>query len=148
MSPRTGSCTHGRLLQQETSGGLLGPWREPPHCLTGAGEAAERWTSPGAGGRLPACWGLAHPTASDTRSAGPGWASGQRPHGLYSRSVPVHLDGVDAALGPAPTLQERAVLLELQALAREVAALEDFQAEVLPVLWAPRGGGEKEGQRC
>lgn len=54
--------------------------------------------------------------------------------GLYSRSVPVHLDGVDAVLGPAPTLQEGAVLQELQALARKVATLKDFQAEMFPVL--------------
>lgn len=60
-----------------------------------------------------------------------------RPCGLHSRSVPVDLDGVDGVLGPALTLQERAVFLQLQTLAGEVAALEDFQAEVLPVLQAP-----------
>ena len=51
---------------------------------------------------------------------------GQQPGGFYSRSVPIRLDGVDTVLGPAPTLKEGTVFLELQALAREVAALEDF----------------------
>lgn len=32
---------------------------------------------------------------------------------LYSRSVPIHLDGVDTALGPASALQEGAILHEL-----------------------------------
>lgn len=49
---------------------------------------------------------------------------------LYSRSIPIHLDGIDTALGPAPALQEGAVFHELQALACEVAALEDVYAEM------------------
>ena len=69
-------------------------------------------------------WGTPPLLGSD-----PPWqvGTGSRwPRGLYSRSVPVHLDGVDTVLGPAPTLKERTVVLELQTLAREVAALEDF----------------------
>lgn len=57
---------------------------------------------------------------------GPTGACGQRLRGLYSRSVPIHLDGVDTVLGPAPTLKEGTLALELQALASEVVALKDF----------------------
>lgn len=62
---------------------------------------------------------------------------------LYLRSIPVHLDGVDTALGPAPALQEGAILHELQALACEVAALEDVYAEMLSML-QDRWGRKRE----
>ena len=70
------------------------------------------------GDRLPLCWGSDPPWQAGTH--------GQKPGGFYSRSVPVRLDGVDTVLAPAPTLKEGTVFLELQVLAREVAALEDF----------------------
>lgn len=63
---------------------------------------------------------------------------------LYSRSIAIHLDGVDAALGPAPALQEGAVFHELQALACEVAALEDVYAEMFSMLQDPGRGGRKK----
>lgn len=49
--------------------------------------------------------------------------------GLWSaatHSVPVYLDGVATVLSPALTLKEGTVVLELQALASEAAALVDF----------------------
>lgn len=63
---------------------------------------------------------------------------------LYSRSIAIHLDGVDAALGPAPALQEGAVFHELQALACEVAALEDVYAEMFSMLRDPGRWGRKK----
>lgn len=83
--------------------------------------------------------GSDHPATSSHCCAGSRWAYGQWPCGVYSRSIPVHLDGIDTVFGPAPTLKEGTVVLELQALAGEVAALKDFQAKMLPVLRAPRG---------
>lgn len=69
-----------------------------PLCSPGVEEAAEGGNGPpgqGEGGQ-----------AAHTRLV-------QGPASLYSRSVPVHLDGIDAVLGPALALQEGAVFLEL-----------------------------------
>lgn len=123
--------------------GLLEPRRKPPRCLTGVEEAAEG--VPG----LPRCWGRARPAASPHTwlcRAQPG--RGRRPCGLYSRAVPIHLDGVDTVLGPAPALQEGTVVLKLQAPASEVAALEDLHAEILPMLRAPRERRKERRQRA
>lgn len=92
--------------------GLAAPQRKPPHCPTRAGD------------RLPTCWGLTHPASSPhLLCRAPLW-SAATPCG-YSCSIPIHLDGVDTVLGPAPSLKGGTVVLELQALASETAALED-----------------------
>lgn len=52
----------------------------------------------------------------------------------HSRSVSVHPDGVDAALGEAAALQEGAVVADVHALPGVVAALEQLDAVVLAVL--------------
>ena len=51
-----------------------------------------------------------------------------------SRSVSVHLDGVDAVLGEAAALQEGAVVADLHTLTGEVTGLEQLDAVVLSVL--------------
>ena len=57
-----------------------------------------------------------------------------------SRSVSVHLDGVDAVLGEAAALQEGAVVADLHTLTGEVTGLEQLDAVVLSVL-PDRDGG-------
>lgn len=52
----------------------------------------------------------------------------------YVPSISINLEGVDAALGQASCLQERTIVAQLHALAREVVSLEQLHPEVLSML--------------